>query len=141
MDISIKFSAVFGILGITFLIAACTNKGRTIDKLHDEVMRIHDEVMPKQSALSEAQMDIKKWIALQPEDFNIPESLNQNYIHLQEAEEAMWEWMNQYKKPSGSDPTSAIQYLENQQKSISAVRDKMLNSLDEYEKIRDEFGI
>ena len=117
----------------------CTNKANEIETLHEEVMRIHDEVMPKQSALSEAQMEIKKWIARQPDEFQISDDINSKYIALQEAEEAMWEWMNQYSKPSEDNIDAAVAYLNDQKIKISEVREKMLNSLSDYEKIRSQY--
>ena len=121
-------------------IVQCTNVSSDIESLHEEVMLIHDEVMPKQSALSQAQLEIKKWIARQPDNFQISEDLNNKYIALQEAEEAMWEWMNQYSKPSEDDPEAAITYLNDQKIKITEVRDKMLSSLNDYEEIKTQYG-
>ncbi len=122
------------------VVFACTNSGKQIEKAHLEVMEIHDEVMPRQSLISAAQLNIKKWIDVQDSTVRLPNEIASLLTELGEAEEAMWSWMNQYSKPKKDAGNSAISYLNNQKASIEKVRDQMLNSLTQYEEIKNKYN-
>ncbi len=128
------------LFGVIFVLANCGDPNDPVQIKHKEVMEIHDDVMPKQSALSSAQRTMNKWIASKDQGFTPELDFMDNLKSLAVAEEEMWEWMNQYKKPKGEDVEANLNYLEDQKIKISKVRDQMLTSLENYEKIKEKYG-
>ena len=121
---------------------ACQHTDSEVQAAHEQVMEIHDEVMPKQSDISAAQLRIKQWIKKQDETFTIPDEISVALAQLTDAEEAMWSWMNNYSKPkSDEELSSALQYLKAQEESISTVREQMLTSLEAYEVIKQKYNL
>ncbi len=99
-----------------------TGCGPDINDIHDEVMVIHDEVMPKMGEMHQLRM------ALEDRMSNMDSVSAQPYHNaiesLHQGEEMMWSWMNEYKRPTSSTPES-IQYVQDQKKIISEVAEKM----------------
>ena len=84
-----------------------------INKKHDEVMLIHDEVMPKMKNIHA----LKKKLKAKEGDTTAQALI----LKLDQADEAMMEWMAAYHKPSVSD-TSAMSYLADQLDKIKDVK-------------------
>ena len=96
-----------------------------ISEQHDKIMVIHDDVMPKMSDIYKLKKKIKK-----------DENLKESHLldSLEYAEEVMMEWMHDYDKPSVSDPNYE-EYLQQQMKAVTEVRDVMLRIIDKSEKV------
>ena len=93
-----------------------------INTMHDEVMVIHDAVMPKMRDIYKLRKELKK-----EEENSTTTTLIKN---LENADDAMMDWMAQYKKPGTSDENYQ-KYLNEQKASISVVRDEMLSAIQE----------
>ena len=130
----------YGLIIFCLVTFSCNNLEYQIEKAHLEVMEVHDEVMPKQSTISAAQLSIKKWLDVQDSTQIVPPEISTLLTQLADAEEAMWSWMNQYSKPKKSNTDEAIAYLEKQKASIEKVRDQMLNSLTRYEDVNKKYN-
>lgn len=96
-----------------------------INQLHESVMEIHDEVMPKMSEI----YSLKKKLTKVESDERVVQLIED----LEAADEMMMSWMHQYKKPSNTDDTS-FAYLDSQSQAIKEVKDKMLTAISNAQK-------
>lgn len=119
------------LIAITFLsiITACNQKNR-VEKLKAEVMAIHDEVMPEMGTLMNLQKELKDKIShLDTTDQSMADSLRRLVKQLEEADEAMMQWMRNYKDPSPEmSEEEALEYLESKKESITEVKNKINTS-------------
>lgn len=121
---------------ILALMAACGNNNKTEKEpnLQEEVMAIHDSIMPKTDSIMTLKQLLKK------EGF---EKSNKDSVMIKEAveeldaaDEAMMQWMRQYEKPSDTlEQSKKKAYLKEQKAKIKTVKEKMLNSIDKANKI------
>jgi hypothetical protein len=101
----------FSIVLIIFTISAC-EKPRD---LKEEIMIIHDEVMPKTSQLLSLRNSLKKEIS---ENSTNTEGFQMTIDSLKLAHDEMMEWMQQYDHTHDSSDTI---YFHQQEKEISYV--------------------
>lgn len=120
--------SLFGILIIS-LVYSCKQRNQVKD-LQNEVMSIHDEVMPEMGTLMKLKKQLKDTIShLDSTKQTVADSLNLIVEQLEEADEAMMQWMRNYKAPTEEmPPEEALQYLQLKKKEIIEVRDKIYNS-------------
>ena len=113
--------ALISILSLSiFLIACKSGYSPDVQKLHDEVMVIHDEVMPEMGTIHKLKKELKK--KLDSEGDNIDEADIQNNIKaLDYADEAMMGWMHQFKMPKDQSDDQLLEYLEDQKVKIKKV--------------------
>lgn len=96
-----------------------------INEKHDEIMVIHDEVMPLMKDIYQLKKELKK----APEEEAV-----QNLIKsLEDADEAMMDWMAGYDKPSTSDNNYKA-YLDQQMVDVKEMQEVMLSSIDNAKK-------
>ncbi len=99
--------------------------------IYQEVMKIHDAVMPKMSEINR----IKRKLRDQMEnDASLSDSektsVNITIEELAEAEAGMMDWMQAFRAPKKDDPDQkVIDYLNSEKVSISQVSDQMLKSI------------
>ena len=108
------------------LISCDSNREPAYQKLYDEVMEIHDLVMPKMSDINRAKKKLRK---LKTEDNQ--QAVNDQILKLDEADEAMMSWMADFDKPDFENLQDNLDYLEKEKEKISAVSDQMLNAIAE----------
>jgi len=130
---SIPYFSVL-LLSIVLIIGCKSEKvDPKLSSLMDEVMAIHDEVMPKTGAINKNKKALKKMLTPMIEDTTkLRNQLLDTILELEDAEEGMMDWMANYKsKPSklkeGVDPMAY--YLE-EKKKITEVKNKMLSSIE-----------
>lgn len=107
------------------------------EKLHNEVMAIHDEVMPRMSEvgllLEETETCLTAYRSVEADSITGPkiQALKESYGALKEADNGMFNWMQNYSKP-GSDVSDeeAIKYLEGQKAVITDVASAINASLE-----------
>ncbi len=100
--------------------------------LYDQVMDIHDEVMPK----SEDLYKLKK--ALQDKIANTPgmledqrKELERMISNLDSTSSAMMDWMHNFNPlPDSTDQEAAREYLENEMERIKKVRERTNEALE-----------
>lgn len=102
--------------------------GADINDMHDDVMVVHDEVMPRMGEMHQLRLSLER----QMNDLDSISALP--YLDaiqsLREGEDMMWTWMNEYKRPTSATPES-VQYLNEQMEVISAVAVKMTSAIEQ----------
>lgn len=145
----IKLKLLF--FGCILLLMACANgedKARSdgsefnpdeLEKLEKEVMRIHDEVMPKMSDIRKLQDQLEDRLdsTTYYTDKHIKE-LKRAQQGLEEADKSMWSWMYQYNLDSVKGKTEKKLYLVDERAEIREVKSKMLNSIDYAQKTLED---
>lgn len=111
----------------------------------DEVMEIHDEVMPKMGAIHQATKKLKEqWENNAELDSGLKDEISIAIEKLETADEAMWEWMHQLRqldKLRAAESHDAIMtYLAQQKTSMTKVRQQMLNSLESADSLITRIG-
>lgn len=106
--------------------------------LQDEVIAIHDEVMPKMDELMRlkerllTKLDSLQNIEAEEEQLN---ELRKDVNQLQKADSAMMNWMRQFKAIRDTiSHEQRIQYLKDEKARIEKVREMMLNALEDARK-------
>lgn len=111
---------------------ACANKkvSPEVQALYDQVMVVHDDVMPETSTIHKLKKKLRK-------NFK-DDSLAMVLISkLDMADESMMTWMaefGEYKKIKSDEDHVRMDYLNNELIRISDVRDEMINAIDEAQK-------
>ncbi|HEY0769889.1 MAG TPA: hypothetical protein VGD31_06110 [Sphingobacteriaceae bacterium] len=105
-------------------------------KLYNEVMKIHDEVMPKMNDIHKLKMSIREKIEKNP---NLPQveriKLDAMYAKLDSANEGMMVWMREFRPlPDSVGEDKARLYLQNEMTRVQKVRDNMLKAIESAEK-------
>lgn len=116
-----------------FISFACTSGAENkVSELEDEVLTIHDEVMPKMEDINRLEIQISELLPYKSGQYDsiIVAEIESVLSMLETAGESMMEWMRQYKSPEDSDDdSSAIAYLNIQKTMIEKVRANMLSSV------------
>lgn len=116
-----------------FIVLSCNLDQKTgeaeynLKKLHTEVMDIHDEVMPKMSTINKLERQLKQ--KLNDPQHAKADSIQQLIYQLDEADDAMMNWMGTFKKPDYSKVEAAQQIYAAEKEKIIAVRDKMNSTI------------
>jgi hypothetical protein len=103
--------------------------------LYDEVMGVHDEVMPKMNDIYSLKEKLKKEIAdapdmVQEKRRDIEAAIRQ----LDSASEEMMVWMRNFNPlPDSLGEEKARRYLEEQRDEVNKVKNDMLQAIDEAE--------
>lgn len=104
----------------------------------EEVMAVHDEVMPKMANISRVRRTLKEYIKNNPEeDLARLEEIKEAVTYLDTADEGMMTWMGEWtdsqaqvqKYKAAKDHEAIMKYLDAQMLSITKVRDDMLESI------------
>lgn len=108
--------------------------------LYDQVMDIHDEVMPKMENLYTLKKELQDRIAQSPgmsEDKK--KELEQMILTLDSTGRLMMDWMHHFNPlPDSTDQEAAREYLESEMESIKQVRDLTLETLKKAEAIEEK---
>lgn len=132
------------LLLIMVFIAGCTTKKNNGEHSHDEhdsanqalydeVMKVHDEVMPKMNDIYKLKEQLKKEIANAPglvegKRKEIESAIRQ----LDSASEGMMVWMRNFNPlPDSLGEEKARKYLEEQKAKVNKVKEDMLQAIDE----------
>jgi len=109
-------------------------KDQEVKKLYDEVMVIHDEVMPEISTINKLKKKIRK--------LDIQTDTTRNMIrNLDDADEAMMSWMSDFQVFRKMDDDSRevkLKFLKEEKAKISAVSNQMKASITNANKFLDE---
>jgi chromosome segregation ATPase len=123
------------------LLFGCTNKQDQIKALETEVIQIHDEVMPKNVEINRLSRQLKVYAQDSTLIESTYENINTQIKLLAEAEEAMNNWMVEYKPPSMDAPfDKTMENLNIEKRKIIAVKEMMLSSLESGMKLLDELN-
>ncbi|MBP9925996.1 MAG: hypothetical protein KBF45_08370 [Cyclobacteriaceae bacterium] len=105
--------------------------------LYDQVMDIHNEVMPKMDEIMKLKRNLQDQIANSPDlVLERKEQLERVISNLDSANNAMMTWMHEFNPPPDSvDQEKAREYLESEMERIRKVKTTMLESI---EKAKEE---
>jgi len=107
------------------------------NSMKDEVMEIHDEVMPKMGEMNTLKNELladAESLAIDStnvENIEKSNTLKQIAAELEEANKSMMDWMRNYK-PNFDEQTheEIMQYLEEQKMKAGEVKNKILTSIE-----------
>jgi regulator of replication initiation timing len=101
--------------------------------LYDQVMNLHDEVMPKMEDIYKIKSQLQEKIANSPDLVKErKEALERMILTLDSANNSMMEWMHQFNPlPDSVDAEQSRAYLESQMEKIKGVKEIMLSTLEE----------
>ncbi len=115
------------------LVWSCGQKTKDNQTLYDEVMKVHDEVMPKMDDIYKLKQALKKQMA---DSSNLAvekrKTIEAAILRLDSASEGMMVWMRNFNPlPDSLGEEKARGYLEDQQEKIKKVKEEMLKAIDE----------
>lgn len=98
--------------------------------LYDQVMDIHDEVMPKTEDLHNLKQKLQEQIAATP-GMVVEErqKLEQRIARLDSVNKMMMDWMHYFNLPDSLSAEAKREYLESQMEKIKQVREAILETL------------
>ena len=108
------------------ILNSCTPKSGDaliIDEWHEQIMEIHDTVMPELSTIHRLKKRIKK-IDVDKVEVDKLILINQ----LENADESMMSWMAGYRKPKKME-SHTIQFLQNQKVAVESVDSIMMTTI------------
>lgn len=101
------------------------DSGNPNQALYDQVMDIHDEVMPKMQDIYELKRKLQDSLAVASEDKKI--AYEQRIAALDSADHLMMDWMHKFNPlPDSADQEEAREYLESEMEKIKKVKEAML---------------
>ncbi len=102
--------------------------------LHKEIMALHDEVMPRMSELSNLQTQMVTVLdtlrSREPLDTEELSKANRVLGKLNQAENAMWDWMHNFAKLDSIPLTQKEIFLQSEKSTATSMRDLMVSSLE-----------
>ncbi|MFN5170816.1 MAG: hypothetical protein ACK5DD_14440 [Cyclobacteriaceae bacterium] len=143
MKTMIRLSSLFSL--VLLLLTGCGKSGHDQHEhgrpegdnpnqaLYNQVMDIHDEVMPKMEDLYKLKKKMEEEIAQSP---NLTEErrkeLDALIARLDSANLLMMDWMHEFNPlPDSADQEDAREYLENEMERVKKVREKMLEAINQ----------
>lgn len=105
--------------------------------LYNQVMEVHDEIMPKSDDIYRLKKEIQEKIAASPDMvLEKKQQLERVISNLDSASNAMMDWMHKFNPlPDSVDQEQARAYLESEMEKIKKVRDLTYDAL---EKAKEE---
>jgi hypothetical protein len=103
--------------------------------LYDEVMKVHDEVMPKMNDIYKLKEQLKDKIANTPDMVEEKKKEIESIItQLDSASEGMMVWMRKFNPlPDSTGEEQAKEYLEGEMEKIKKVKEDVRKALEEAE--------
>ena len=129
---------IFGLFVFCIVISACKDvTGGQDDKLFEDVMGLHDEIMPVSTKLHGLQSSLKTLLAT-PD--SIPANMTKDDViaasmHAEEAYNAMMDWMRDFKVPENMNPTEKSAYLKAEKLKLTNLKEETLRAFNEAEAI------
>jgi regulator of replication initiation timing len=101
--------------------------------LYDQVMDIHDEVMPRMEDIEALKRKLKDQIAASPTLVEEERrKLERRIANLDSVGQLMWDWMHEFSPlPDSLGQEAAREYYESELERIKQVREAMLGILEE----------
>ncbi|MBS1505766.1 MAG: hypothetical protein JSS79_03875 [Bacteroidetes bacterium] len=99
--------------------------------LYEEVMAVHDEVMPKSGQIYQLKKDLQDKITKSASlSDDRKKEIEQTIAELDSADHAMMDWMHKFQPTADStNQEAAREYLENEMERIKKVKDLIEMSL------------
>jgi hypothetical protein len=98
--------------------------------LYNQVMDIHDEVMPKMEDLYNLKKDLQSQLEAAP-NADQKQKIEQHIAQIDSASKMMEDWMHNFNPPADSaDQEQKRAYLEGEMEKVKRVKEAMLEALD-----------
>ena len=126
------FYVLFLLVFALVLPQGCDSKKETKIDEYEEIMAIHDAVMPKMGAVNRLKRELQAFLPTTEDSLQIA-TINYSIGELLESEELMQDWMHNWAETSqGLDKNSdAYQvFLSDQKKSIINVSDRIYHAME-----------
>lgn len=138
-----KLTYIISILALA--LASCNQSGKhehhTSDSgngdnpnaaLYDQVMDIHDEIMPRVEDIYQLKKQLQEKVSSTTNlDANTKLELEQVIVQLDSADHSMMDWMHTFRPlPDSVDQEKARAYLESEIEKIKKVRELMNESIE-----------
>lgn len=139
---------LLAITGLILALTACGANKKSKEELEkaerdtrfEQVMAIHDEVMPKMSDIRK----LKKALQAKADTTDASDSsgaaiepLSEMIYELEEASESMMVWMRAFSEPDQEMPhDEAMKYYDEEMAKIQEVKNKMLQAIEKAEAMR-----
>jgi len=117
-------------LMVIVLIGTITNCGEKEKSLYDQVMDIHDEVMPKMNDIYKMKKSLKDSIANtadMPEETKL--KFEQTILQLDSAGNSMMVWMREFSPPDQKDEEAFKKYMETELVKVKKMREDVMKAL------------
>jgi hypothetical protein len=102
--------------------------------LYDQVMAVHNEVMPKTGEIYQLKKELKDKILVEP---GRSKDFEQAIAELDSADHSMMDWMHKFNEPDSVTQEVAREYLENEMVKINQVKELINTSI---QKAKDQLG-
>jgi hypothetical protein len=134
-------------IGILIILSGCGQKSNDKEHredesgnkaLYDEVMNVHDEVMPKMNDIYKLKEELKKRLANSPDISEEKRQHIQNTIlRLDSANESMMVWMRNFNPiPDSLGEEKAREYLEQEKEKVGKVKKDVLKAIDDAKAVK-----
>ena len=126
------FYVLFLLVFALVLPQGCDSKKETKIDEYEEIMAIHDAVMPKMGVVNRLKRELQAFLPTTEDSLQIA-TINYSIGELLESEELMQDWMHNWAETSqGLDKNSdAYQvFLSDQKKSIINVSDRIYHAME-----------
>lgn len=125
-----KKQSLRSLLLLTVLLIGCQQKGN--QELYDEVMKVHDEVMPKMNDIHKAKQQLKNEITNTPDITEARKTeLETIIVKLDSANEGMMVWMREFNPPPDSKGVDqARDYLKKEKEKVEKVKKDITEALE-----------
>jgi hypothetical protein len=97
--------------------------------LYNEVMDIHDEVMPRMDDIMRLKRELNERIDKEELSDTVKTALENKILLLDSAGKAMMDWMHNFK-PEDYTGEGQRTYLESEREHITKVKETMLNAIE-----------
>ena len=117
-------------LMVIVLIGTMANCGGKEKSLYDQVMEIHDEVMPKMNDIYKMRKSLQDSIANTPD---MPDETKLKFqlsiLRLDSAGNSMMGWMREFNPPEASDKEAFNKYMETELVKVKKMREDVMRAL------------
>lgn len=125
---SLKY--LFLVLVSAISLMACKSDKKAEETLRQEVERLHDEVMPKTDRLYKLRKDIEK---AYPDSVKVSSKASSISANLIKAEDAMMDWMHDYKADPQGSHAEIMTYLEGEKQKVINIKTLYQQSIEQAE--------
>lgn len=116
-------------------LVACGKKEVSEKPLYDQVMDIHDEVMPKMDDLYKMKKQLKDSIAATPDmPAERKAEFEQTISLLDSASKSMMDWMHDFNPPDQKDKEAFDKYMESELVKVKKMREDVMRALEKEKK-------
>ncbi len=123
--------SVLSLIVLTLIFMACNNAQKESEKkLHDQVMAIHDEVMPKMGEINALKRGLKAYKDVVPDEDTMKVKLLNTILLLAHTDDRMSDWMKNYHYPNpDAKPEAMMSYLTGQLDTIKDISNEVYMNL------------